>query len=155
MSEIRNDDEFRSAIHGLGQVAQRVLAARFLESILPLSNDERITGVMQVAARTDASEAELENALHLARAVAMDTYTRCGAECDWREQAGYFVARTAIATVTPAGQMAGGPAWQAAMSSRMARTCKSIELEEDTAGQERQEQYRILSAFIDTQRDVL
>jgi hypothetical protein len=150
MADITNDDDFRKVISGMDDARQRALAARFLENVLALSNDERIARVAQVAARPDASADELATALHTARATTVELHNRCGAECDWKEQAGYFVARTALAAVSARDQVAGGPAWQAAMSSRMAQTCKSIDAEEDTSGQEQQAQYRILSEFINS-----
>ena len=87
-------------------------------------------------------------ALRTAKAAVIDSHARCGADCDWKDQAGYFVARAAAAAVSPEGQMAGGPAWQAAMSSRMAATCRSIDSTEDIAGQARTQQYLILSEFL-------
>lgn len=150
MVDITNDDDFRKVISGVDDSGQRALAARFLESVLPLSGDERIARVAQVAARPDASADELASALHTARTATVDLHNRCGAECDWKDQAGYFVARAALAAVSAHDQVAGGPAWQAAMSSRMAQTCMSIDAAEDTSGQERHEQYRILSEFINS-----
>lgn len=148
MVDITNENEFRRLVTEMDYARQRALAARFLEHVLPLSDDERITRIAQVASRPDASTDELATALHTARAATVELHNRCGAECDWKEQAGYFVARAALAAVSPEDQLAGGPAWQTAMSSRMAMTCKSIDLAEDTAGQEQHEQYRILSEFL-------
>jgi hypothetical protein len=152
MVDITNDDEFRRLVTEMDFARQRVLAARFLENVLPLNDDERITRIAQVASKPDASADELATAFHTARAATVEHHNRCGAECDWKAQAGYFVARAALAAVSPAAadQLAGGPAWQTAMSSRMAMTCKSIDLGEDSAGQEQQEQYRILSEFLDS-----
>jgi hypothetical protein len=48
-------------------------------------------------------------------------------------------------------QMPSGPAWQAALSSRMAQTSRSIVTGDDTAGEEARQQYRILSEFLDSQ----
>ena len=150
MVDITNDDDFRKVISGMDDSGQRALAARFLENVLALSDDERIARVAQVAARPDASADELVSALHTARTATVDHHNRCGAECNWKDQAGYFVARAALAAVSAQDQVAGGPAWQAAMSSRMAKTCKSIDTAEDTSSQDRQEQYRILSEFINS-----
>jgi hypothetical protein len=150
MVKISDDEEFRRQLTRLDQPSQRKLAARFLQNVLPLNNDERITRVAQVAAKPDVSRDELASALHAARIAAVESHNRCGAECDWREQAGYFVARAAVAAVSPMDQVAGGTAWQAAMTSRMARTCESIEAAEDTTGTERQYQYRILAEFLDS-----
>ena len=142
MVDITNDDDFRKVISGMDDSGQRALAARFLENVLALSDDERIARVAQVAARPDASADELVSALHTARTATVDHHNRCGAECNWKDQAGYFVARAALAAVSAQDQVA--------MSSRMAKTCKSIDTAEDTSSQDRQEQYRILSEFINS-----
>ena len=110
MSTVGNDAEFRQAITALDRSAQRALAARFLQNVLPLAGDERINRVAGVAARPDATDRDLGEALHLARAVAVEMHARCGAECNWQDQAGYFVARAALAAVSPEGQLPGGPA---------------------------------------------
>lgn len=150
MAEISNDNDFRRILADLDYPSQRALAARFVEHVLSLSDDERVSRVTQIAARADASADELATAFHTARTAAVDSHNRCGAECDWKDQAGYFVARAALAAVTPEEQTSGGPAWQAAMSSRMAMTCESIAGAQDTTGQERQQQYRILTEFLNT-----
>ena len=149
MTGITNESEFRQAIKGLDYDRQRVLAAKFVEHVLGLSTDRRIADVVRIGADSSASPDELASALHTARSAAIDSHTRCGSEGDWQEQAGYFVARAAITSVTPESQLAGAsPALQAAMSSRMAQTCKSIAAEDDMAVQEAQDQYRILSEYI-------
>ena len=148
MVEISNDDDLKRMLKGMDTTSQRLVAARFVEHVLSLSHDDRIRQVTEVAARPEANANELSTAFSTARTVTVDSHNRCGAECNWQDQAGYFVARAALATVTPAEQMAGGPAYQAAMSSRMARTCVDIDSAADTAGQERQAQYRILTEFL-------
>jgi hypothetical protein len=148
MTEISNDIEFRKKIESLPFVRQRLLAARLVESVLPFSDDERVARVVKVAADPGASSDELATALRTAKAAVIDSHARCGADCAWKDQAGYFVARAAVAAVSPEGQMAGGPAWQAAMSSRMAGTCRAIDSTEVNAGQERMQQYRVLSEFL-------
>lgn len=148
MTTISNDSEFRAALERLDTTGQRVVAARFVESVLPLCTDERIARVMAVAADTGAPATALADALRAAKAATIDCHARCGAEGDWEAQAGYFVARAAIAALTPLGQMPGGSAWQAAMSARMAQTSKSIVSGENAGGQENEKQYVILSAYL-------
>jgi hypothetical protein len=150
MSEVSNDTEFRTALDGLDATRQRLLAARFVENVIALSTDQRIARVIKVAGESSISEGELADALKTARATTFDCHTRCGSEGDWSEQAGYFVARAATAALTPVGKIPGGPAWQAAMSSRMAQTSRSIDSDDDTAGQESNQQYRILSEFLNS-----
>ena len=150
MTRISNDTEFRKALDGLDPARQRLVAARFVENVIALCSDERIARVIQVGGNSEASESELAEALKTARATTFDCHTRCGSEGDWTEQEGYFVARAAVAALTPVGQMPSGPAWQAALSSRMAQTSRSIVTGDDTAGQEANQQYRILSEFLDS-----
>jgi len=153
MTSISNDSEFRQALEALDNTRQRVVAARFVEHVLDLTSDERLALVTKTAAKSAASDAELAAALGSARAATFDSHTRCGSEGDWSAQAGYFVARAAAAAVTPPGQLPGGGAWQAAVSSRMARTCETI-ARDATAGTpgggESAAQYRILSEFLDS-----
>ena len=150
MTQISNDTEFRTALDGLEPVQQRLVAARFVKNVVALCSDERIARVLQVAGNSEASESELAEALKTARATTFDCHTRCGSEGDWTEQEGYFVARAAVAALTPVGQMPSGPAWQAALSSRMAQTSRSIVTGDDTAGQEGNQQYLILSEFLES-----
>lgn len=150
MIQVSNDAEFRKALDGLDATRQRLVAARFVENVLALCADERIARVTGVAGNSEASADELAAALKTARATTFDCHTRCGSEGDWSEQAGYFVARAATAALTPIGQMPSGPAWQAALSSRMAQTSRSIVTGDDTAGKEGTQQYRILSEFLDS-----
>ena len=150
MTEISNDTEFRKELDDLDATQQRLMAARFIENVAGLCSDKRIARVLEVAGDSGASQGELADALKNARAITFDCHTRCGSEGDWSEQAGYFVARAATAALTPLGQMPGGPAWQAAMSCRMAQTSLSIVSGADTAGEESKQQYRILSEFLDS-----
>ena len=150
MTEFSNDTDFRKALDDLDATQQRLVAARFVENVVSLCSDRRIAGVLKVAADSEASAGELADALKTARATTFDCHTRCGSEGDWAEQAGYFVARAATAALTPLGKMPSGPAWQAAMSCRMAQTSMSIVSGDDTAGQESKQQYRILSEFLDS-----
>jgi hypothetical protein len=150
MTQVINDTEFRQALDGLDATRQRLVAARFVENVLGLCTDERIARVLRVAGNSEATAGELAEALKTARATTFDCHTRCGSEGDWSEQAGYFVARAATAALTPIGQMPSGPAWQAALSSRMAQTSRSIVTGDDTAGKEATQQYRILSEFLDS-----
>ncbi len=151
MSQISNDTEFRQALHDLDAAQQRMVAAMFVEHVLSLSDDERIKRAVKVATDNNASESEIADALKSAKAAIMDSSTRCGAEGNWTDQAGYFVARAAIAAITPSAQSkSGGPAWQAAMSSRMAQT--SIEIDNDSnevpTHSESEWQYGMLSNYL-------
>ena len=151
MNPINNDSDFRQALMDLNAGDQRAIAAKFVEHVLGLSNDERLKRVVKTAGDTSASEDELSSALKSARAATFDSHTRCGSEGSWSDQAGYFVARAAVAAVTPSLQSrAEGLALQAAMSSRMARTSMFIDDEagELTTQAENEWQYQLLSDYL-------
>ncbi len=151
MSQITNDTEFKHALKDLDESSQRLIAARFVEHVLPLSTDHRIAHVVKVAADNEASADELSDALRTAKAATFDSHTRCGSEGNWKEQAGYFVSRAAVAALTPCEQCSSGsPAWQAAMSSRMARTSMEIDADDMSTTNESEQQYQILSDFLNS-----
>ena len=151
MSEINNEADFRKTLESLDNLRQRQVAVTFVKHVLHLSDDKRLDRVMKTAADPDATDEELAAALKTAHAVTFDCHARCGAEGNWTDQAGYFVARAAVAAATlPEHSRAGGPAWQAAMSARMAHTSMLIdELDENkSAHTECEWQYRSLSDYL-------
>jgi len=153
MGQINNDEEFRQALNKLDATQQRVVAAKFVEHVLPLSSDERLSRVVKVAIDSSASQDELVSALKTARATTLDLHTRCGSEGNWTDQAGYFVGRAAIAAVTPQSQSkSGNPAWAAAMSCRMAQTSILIDDESSdiSTHSENEWQYDTLSKFLNS-----
>ncbi len=90
-------------------------------------------------------------ALRSAMAVTFESHAVCGAEGHWSDQAGYFVARAAVAATTaPEHSRAGGAAWQSAMAARMAFTSMLIddESEQHSAQSESEWQYQALSDFL-------
>lgn len=151
MSQINNDADFKQVLQKLDAAQQRTVAALFVEHVMSLNNDDRIERVVKVAADNSATDGEISDALRSAKAATMDCSTRCGAEGNWTDQAGYFVARAAVAAMTPVAQSrAGGPAWQAAMSSRMAQTSILIDDDSDEVPEhsENEWQYDILSSYL-------
>ena len=151
MSQITDDTEFKRALKNIDESSQRLIAARFIEHVLPLSTDERIARVVKVATDNEASADELSNALRTAKAATFDSHTRCGSEGNWKDQDGYFVSRAAVAALTPCEQCSSGsPAWQAAMSSRMARTSMEIDADDMSTTNESEQQYKILSDYLNS-----
>jgi len=149
MTPIADNETFRAAIQALPCEAQHRLAALFTRRVLPLTGDERIARVVETALKEDATPEELEAAHRMARAAIVDSHCRCGSECDWREQAAYFVARAAAAAVAPEKMcLSEGSAWQAALNARMARTCAAIDDGEVSPEEESREQFRIASEFL-------
>jgi hypothetical protein len=152
MSKINNETEFRQALAALDFAQQREVGARFVENVLALSHDERIRNAVLVTRNPDASAGEIESALKATKRVVLERYTNCGADCDWNEQAAYFVARAAAACLSsPMHGRGKGPALQAAVNCRMASTCASIEAEEESLlTDESDQQYRILSEYLES-----
>jgi hypothetical protein len=144
---IDNDSDFKAALGELSRAGQRLVAARFVENVLALSQDTRVKSTITAAKRTDITEDELDAAVLSAKKASVDSFTQCGHECDWNKQAGHFVAEAALACIKPA-EPGGNPAWDAAMHARMARTCKSIAAGAGTDNDETAAQYRILAEFV-------
>ncbi len=145
---ISNDTEFKAALGGLSSIRQRQVAARFAENVLALCKDHRLKGAINSAMRTDITDDELAIAVQSANAVSVDSYTRCGHDCDWNTQASHFVAQAVLAGLKPSGP-GGNAAWDTAMHARMARTCASIANGDGTDNTEAAAQYRILTEFMD------
>lgn len=148
MTRISNENQFREAIAKLDHNTQRLLAAKFTEHVLELSDDARVANGIGVAADEQASERELTASFNTIKAAVIESHTRCGSQGDWQAQAAYFVARAAEATLMPEGFKKSGPALQAAASARMARTAWSIDNADNGESGEREAQYRIINDFL-------
>lgn len=148
MLPIADEASFKQTLSTLTLQQQRVVGAMFVESVLKLFDDERIKRALKTAQNTNASEEELQIAYKSARSASIESFTRCGADGDWREQAKHFVANAAAACVIPKEQLRkNNPAWEAAMNCRMARNCETI-ANEETSNEEDHHQYRVLSDFL-------
>ena len=143
---ISNDTELRQALKQLNHRQLREIGADFVGSVLHLSDDKRVSHVLDVARNSDASDDELLSAYKSARVATVDSRTRCGADCNWDEQAAHFVARASAAMVAPEGVCkAADPPWQVVMSCRMARNCALIAADDDSINDEAENQYRIVN----------
>jgi hypothetical protein len=147
--EISNDSEFKTALSFLSGAARRLVAARFAENVLELGPDPRVKNAIDSAKRTDITDAELAAAFQSAKAASVESFTRCGRECNWNDQAGHFVAEAGLACVQPAAP-GSNPAWDAAMQARMARTCETIATGLGTDNAEAAAQFRILAEFLNS-----
>ena len=142
---IANDKDFKAALNGLDPARQRQAAARFVESVLALADDVRIAGAVNAAKRPDITDVELAAMYQAVKSASVESYTQCGRETDWADQAGHFVAKAALNCVRPATE---NLAWDAAMAARMARTCAAINSGEGSESREAEAQYRILDALL-------
>jgi len=148
MIEITNNAELQKALEAMDCAQQRRLAARFVEDVLFLTRDERIPKVIRTVLSDHPDPEELESARKMAKASIVDSHCRCGADCDWCEQAAYFVARAAAAAVAPENKcLSKSAAWEAAVNARMACTCASID-GEDIASPECEKQQQIATEFL-------
>lgn len=161
MTQIHNDHALREALQTLAPDRQRLLGARFAQSVADLSTNARVNHAIQTALRDDADTGELEDAFKAARGHAMKTYTQCGKDTDWLAQADHFVAAAAAAALTPAPTPEAttkttpsgltterqNPAWRAAVQARMASNCALMEADDVTAQTEAERQYAIANAF--------
>jgi hypothetical protein len=149
MTGTANDSEFRKQLDDLSLAQQRAVGARFVHSVKDLTDDARIDVAIKVAQDSEANNDEIHSAFKSARSAVLDCYTRCGADADWATQASYFVARAASDVVMPEKEISNNnPAWQAAMHSRMARTCAVIDTDTTEEQQETEQQHRILDHFL-------
>lgn len=150
MSSITNDSELREALGALPESRQRVVGALFVENVIGLNDDDRVAQALAAARDPDISDDVITMVRHAIKAASLEAHARCGAEGKWTDQAGYFVARAAEACVEPQGRSQGkGPAWKAAMSARMAKTCLAAESDEDAHDSESRAQYQILTSYLD------
>jgi hypothetical protein len=145
--KIDNDGEFKAALSYLSGAARRLAAARFAQNVLSLGPDPRVKGAIDAAKRADVTAAELAAAYQSARTASVESFTRCGSECNWNDQASHFVAEAGVACVQP-DKPGANPAWDAAMQARMARTCETIATGNGTDNAEAAAQYRILAEFL-------
>jgi hypothetical protein len=148
MSEIDNDKAFRTALEALGIDQQRTVGALFVDHVLDLSDDARVAQALAAAREPNIADEALDFARRSIKAASLEAHTRCGADGEWAEQAGYFVARAAEACLEPEGR-SRSPAWKAAMNARMARTCLAADSDEDTHDSESRAQYQILTRYLD------
>jgi len=145
---IGNDGEFKAALSFLSGETRRMVAARFAENVLGLGKDHRLKAAIETEKRADATRDELAAAFQSANAVSVDSYTQCGHDCNWNNQAVHFVAQAVLAGLKPPAP-GGNAAWDAAMHARMARTCESIAQGDGTDNTEAAAQYRILADFLE------
>ncbi|QEP44217.1 hypothetical protein D5085_14460 [Ectothiorhodospiraceae bacterium BW-2] len=102
---------------------QRQLAATLIIPYRNFCEDSRLEQILAVM-QGGGGDNELQAVRQLAQSLVVDRHTRCGAEGDWQEQAGYFIARAAAAAiaVTPKG----GAIPKVVQNCRMAASCAAL-----------------------------
>ncbi|MGB4335732.1 MAG: hypothetical protein WBJ41_12930 [Chromatiaceae bacterium] len=150
MTQIANDQQLRAALNALTPKEQRLMGARFAGSVMHLCLNNGVRRAGQLALDPDADPTSLDDAVKTAKSHTVKTYTDCGKDTNWLEQADHFVAAALVAALTPADQLAAqsNPAWKAAVQARMAKNCEIMVEEEGEAETESDRQYRIASQFL-------
>ncbi len=142
----------KNTLKALPAEQQQELGTLIIEHVLELSDDSRVKSAIAAIKRDNPSKNESVVLRALVKKAALDSHARCGSDSEWSEQAAHFVALAASSLL--AGDKESGTAiWQAAMSCRMARTCKQIDTEQESDKDEAIAQYRILNSFLKEQID--
>ena len=148
---ITNDKLLRKQLDLLDMSQQRLLAVLFIKSVIHLNSDAGIGKVILIAENPDSSEDELLNAYKQIKSIATRSYTSCGHETDWKQQAEHFVASAVMACLTPDEQLvqAKSLVWKTAMQTRMAKNCEMIENDSAEVDNEALKQYQIVEKFFE------
>jgi hypothetical protein len=152
MTSINNDKQLRAQLDKLDLVQQRKLALQFVKSVINLSHDERIYKAVQLVDKDNYSAEDLTHAYKQLKSITISTYTDCGSEPDWNEQAEHFVAAAAMACLAPESQLPQGKSliWKTAIQARMARNCQMIECDSGDIDNEAANQYKLTEEFLTT-----
>ncbi|WP_275096406.1 hypothetical protein [Sedimenticola hydrogenitrophicus] len=147
---ISNDQALKNALNGLSREQQRLLGARYTQSVSALVDNPRLMNALKVALLPESTTEELKDAYKVAKSIATKTYTACGHDADWGLQAEHFIAAACAAALTPDALTTDNlnAAWKAAIHSRMAKNCLMIDSDSIEAEGEAERQYRLTEAFL-------
>ena len=105
MTKIQSDAEFRAALAELSIQQQRAVGKLFIESVIELSDDPAVRAAFAHLDSPDLSGGDTAEVFHSAKAAAVGSYTLCGREADWKQQASHFVAAAVAACLSPEDQV--------------------------------------------------
>lgn len=147
---ITNDQDLRGALDALSPAQQRAIGARFVDNVIALSDNPRLRSALDTAEDPTAGDKRLEEEYKAVKSIAVQTYTACGRDADWRAQAEHFVATACAAALTPDALRSEkmNPAWRAAIQARMARNCIMMEAADEDLWNEAEMQYQIANELI-------
>lgn len=144
MPTISNEQEFKQAIASLTPAELRAVGALFLQNLVDITDEPRLRKVIDVAQDKNATPKELEDAYHIARSIAIETFTVVGRELDPERQALHFLATASSYCLMPEDVMPPfckkRAPFAVALHTRMARCWSQI-------AQGEEDQYRILGGF--------
>jgi len=149
MTAITNDKQLHAMFETLDLEQQRLLAVQFVKNIIYLSSDPRIEKALGIVENADMNRDDLLSAYKQVKTIATKSYTDCGSETDWNEQAEHFVASAAMACLTPENLITEGKSlvWKTAMQARMAKNCEMIEKDTGEVDNEALKQYKLAEEF--------
>ena len=163
MPKISSNESFRKALTFLSHKQQRLLGACFIKNVLDLTTNKQIIQAQTVAASSDATTDEIQQAYHSAHSSYIESHPHSGLDAlDWAKQAEYFIAKACMTCLDPACQE--GPshhlAQRVSMYCMMARTCANINHDgdyptfdntEEVTKKEVDDQYRIVNDFLENE----
>ena len=150
MPNITNDQQLRSSLERLDIPMQQRLAGLFADNVAKLGKDPRLAQIREIAISPAADSQLRHEAYRTARSLATGSYTACGQDVDWLDQAEHFVA-AAFTTALTGGEQAKehlNLAWEAAMQARMANNCAMMASISGDIDNEAQKQYRIAGELL-------
>jgi hypothetical protein len=147
---IKNDQEFRAVIDALSIPEQRALGARFVDNVAYLCQEPVIQRGLEAAKNPQLSPTETAEMFKSVKSLAVQTYTNCGDETDWSEQAAHFVAVATRVCLTPQNQLGKkhNLAWKCAIQSRLAKNCAMIDSSSEQLDNVARKQYAIVEDFL-------
>jgi len=163
VTNINSHQTFQQMLADLPVQQQRQVGASFVGNVLDLTQDPRFRNCVTLLARSNPSAQELVDGYHSIHAVTVATHPRSDlSELNYARQAEHFIAEACLICLSPVYEEARTQrlAEKAAMYCRMARTCAAIKHDEERPSlsvaenllaQEIQDQYKILSGFLNQQ----
>lgn len=136
MVEIVNESEFRTQLARQPVAVQRKLAARFIEQVQDLSDDQRVKSALDAAGADHSGAEELSRAYQSVHSLYVETHPRSDlSELDFKRQAAHFVTEACLVALSPVyeGEQPVNLAQKTAMYCRMARTCASMKHDQEQA----------------------
>lgn len=161
MNKIHNHEAFKKALSSLSLSRQRQVGAKFVGSVLDLTDGRCAQHAKSIAEKVDVTAEELQNAYCAVHSIYIATHPRSGlSELDFVKQAAHFVAEACMVCVEPTYEAHHTQhlAEKVASYCRMARTCANIQHDneypeftntEEMLKKEIHAQYKILSDFLE------
>lgn len=162
MDRVSSGEQFKQSLSSLTLAQQRQVGARFIGNVLDLTDGRCTEQARKVAAKSDVSTEELEQAYRAVHTVYVATHPQSDlSELDFRKQAAHFVAEACMVCVAPTYEERDTHhlAERVAGYCRMARICSSIQHQEEypkfmdaevALKNEIDAQYRILNEFLES-----